>query len=113
MGSKQPTLNISRQTNYVGAAAPYRIYIDGVEVTTIKIGDSVSLKIPHKQTALKVSMVGNAMSYHKIEKEIVIFPEYCKTDTINCVISTKTNWFGVLTGGLFSAVGKVNIDVQY
>ena len=113
MDSKQLTLNITRQKNYVGAAMPYRIYIDGVEVATIKIGGRISLIIPNKQIMLKFSMVGNAMAFHKIEKEIIIFPEYCKTDTINCVISTKTDWIGILTGGLFKASGKADIDVQY
>ena len=109
----QFTLNITRQKNFVGAAMPYRICVNGKEVATIKIGGNVSIQIPNQRTILKVSMVGNGMAFHRIEKEVVIFPEYSKSNVINCEIVTKANWFGVFTWGLIRAVGSAVINVNY
>ena len=53
------------------------------------------------------------MTFHSVEKDVVIFPEYCKSNVINCEIVTNTNWVGALSGGLFGAVGKLVINVNY
>lgn len=106
-------LNIKRDNSMTGAAMPYRIIVNGKEEAKLTIGKNLSLEIPKEQIALKVSMVGNAMTFHRIGKEIVIFPQYCKTNIINCIITTKLNWFGMLTMGLFQAVGKTEISVEY
>lgn len=110
---EQLTLNIKRQSSFTGMAMPYRIYINGVEMATIKNGGSVSLQIPNQQSVLKVSMVGNSMTFHSVEKDVVIFPEYCKSNVINCEIVTNINWIGALSGGLFGAVGKLVININY
>lgn len=96
-----------------GCAMPYRIIVNGKEEAKLTIGKSLSLEIPKEQTTLKVSMVGNALTFHKIEKEIVIFPQYCKTNIVNCSITTKINWLGYLTLGLFQAMGRTEINVEY
>lgn len=106
-------LNIKRDNSMIGGAMPYRIIVDGKEEAKLTIGKSFSLEILKKQVTLKVSMVGNAMTFHKIEKEIVVFPQYCKTNIVNCAITTKLNWLGVLTLGLFQALGRVEINVEY
>lgn len=106
-------LNISRDKSFVGAAMPYRIIINGKEMNKIKNGESLSFELPSIQSTLKVSMTGNSMTFHKIEKEVVLFPQYCKTGVINCRIKTKFNWLGCLTFGLFQAVGRMDLDIEY
>lgn len=106
-------LDIKRDNSMTGAAMPYRIIVNGKEEAKVTIGKSLSLDIPKEQTKLKVSMVGNAMTFHKVEKEIVIFPQHCKTNTVNCLITTKLNWFGMLTLGLFQGVGRIEVKVEY
>lgn len=106
-------LNLKRDHSMTGGAMPYRIIVNGEEVAKLTIGKSFSLEIPKEQTTLKVSMVGNAMTFHKMEKEIVVFPQYCKTDVINCSITTKLNWIGFMTMGLLQAMGRTEISVEY
>ncbi len=107
-------LNICRSKSFVGAAMPYRIIINGSEVGNILIGNRMSFDIPNTQSSLKVSMIGNSLTFHKIEKEVVLFPQYCKTGGINCVVKTTVNWIGLLTFGLLQAVGKIEIgDIEY
>lgn len=106
-------LNISRKKSFVGSAMPYRILINGMEVDKIKIGTNVSYELPNAQSTLKVSMVGNTLSFHNIEKEVVLFPQYCKTGIIDCIIRTKLNWLGFLTYGLLQAVGRMDLEIVY
>ena len=106
-------LNISRDKAFVGAAMPYRISINGEEMGKVSVGKSVSYELPSIQSTLKVSMVGNSISFHKIEKEIVVFPQYCTTGNVNCKIITKLNWLGLLTLGILQAIGKMEIEIEY
>lgn len=107
------TLNINRDKAFVGAAMPYRIIINGTEVGKIKIGKSITCELPNAQSSLKVSMVGNSLTFHKIEKEVVLFPQYCKTGVIKCTIRTKFNLIGYLSFGLLQAVGRTELEIEY
>ena len=82
-------LIISRDKSFVGAAMPYRVIVNGRELCKMKIGDTMSFELPNIQMAIRVSMVGNSMTIHSIEKEMVLFPQYCKTGVVNCKIKTK------------------------
>ena len=106
-------LNISRDKAYVAAAMGYRILIDNQEVGKIKIGQTMTLNIPDKPTSLKVSMVGNAMNIHRMEKEVVLFPEKSSSGIVECSINTKPNWLGILTSGFIQAVGQINLTINY
>lgn len=106
-------LNISRDKSLCGAAMPYRVVINGEEKGKLKIGESKSFEMFNCQTSLEVSMVGNAFTFHKVEKRIVLFPSYCKIGTINCVIKSKINWLGLMTCGLLQAVGKLELVIDY
>ena len=106
-------LNISRDKAFVGAAMPYRIIINGKEMGKMKIGNNMSFDLPNIQSTLKVSMVGNSLTFHNIEKEVVLFPQCCKTGVVNCKIKTKFNWLGYLTLGLLQAVGRTELDIEY
>lgn len=106
-------LNICRDKAFVGAAMPYRILINGTEIGKLKTGENLSCEIPNAQSSLKVSMVGNSLAFHKIEKETVLFPQYCKTGVISCNIKTKFNWIGYLTFGFLQAVGKTELEIEY
>lgn len=110
---KTVKLKISRDKAIVGAAMPYRIVINGTEVGKMKIGDTMFYELPDTQSTLIVSMVGNSLTFHKIEKEIVLFPQYCKTGIISCNIKTKLNWLGFLTFGLLQAIGRTELDLEY
>lgn len=106
-------LNISRDKSFVGAAMAYRVYVNNQEVDKIKVGKSISLDIPDAPATIKVSMVGNAVTIHPIEKEKVIFPEKSVTGIIDCMITTKPNWLGIFTSGLFQAIGKTDLIISY
>lgn len=106
-------LNIKRDKSATGCAMSYRIVVGGKEVTKLRIGKEFSMDIPNAQTTLKVSMVGNSFTFHKIEKEVVVFPQNCKSGVIDCLISTKMNMLGVMTFGLIQAVGRAEIQVNY
>lgn len=107
------TLNITRDKALVGAVMPYRVVISGTEFGQLKKGKSMSCEFPNAQTSLRVSMVGNSLTFHKIEKEVALFPQYCKTGVINCYIKTKFNWIGYLTFGLLQAVGRMELEIEY
>lgn len=106
-------LNISRDKALVGAAMPYRVIINGTEKGKIKIGGNMSFELPDTRSTLKISMVGNSLTFHNIEKEVVLFPQYCKTGVINCKINTKFNWLGYLTFGFLQAVGRTELNIEY
>lgn len=106
-------LNITRDKSFAAAAMPYRIIVNGEELATIKVGKTLSFDIPNSKSTLKIAMVGNAMSFHNIEKQVVLFPEYCKTGEIDCLITTKLNVFGVIFGGLFQPVGRAELKIVY
>ena len=106
-------LNINRDKSIMGAAMPYRIMINGTELGKLNFGKSLSFELENVQSTLKVTMMGNSIVYHKVEKEVVLFPQYCKTGNINCRISTQCNWVGYLTLGLLQAVAKIELDIEY
>lgn len=92
----------------------YRIFLDDNLYVEIKAGKDVILELPHKDTiALKVSMKGNSFNLHKIEKEVVVFPEYSKSGVIECVISTKMNWFGFISIGILQSIERIIVDLKY
>ena len=104
-------LKITRDKAYVGAAMPYRVYIDGEEKCMLLLGQTVVLDVPEKKITLKVSMAG--MMIHKIEAEAIIYPENCKDGIVNCTIKTKANFKGIFSLGLGKAPGKPEIIVEY
>lgn len=106
-------LNISRDKSFVGAAMPYRIFINREEKDKLKLGKSISFDLQNTQSTLKVSMAGKSFMFHKIEKEVVLFPQHCKTGIINCKIKTKLNWLGFMTLGLLQAVGRTELEIEY
>lgn len=110
---KTIVLAITRKWALCAAAMPCRISVNGQEVAKLKVGGSCSCEISDERTVLRVSIVGNAISLHKAEKEVVLFPEYCRSNTVKCVISTKMNWLGFLTLGLFQAMARIEIEVEY
>ena len=106
-------LNISRDKAFVGGAMPYRIIINGTEKGKIRTGKNMLFELPDTQSTLKISMIGNSLTFHNIEKEVVLFPQYCKTGVINCKIRTKFNWLGYLTLGLLQAIGRTELNIEY
>ena len=106
-------LNIRRDKSLTGYAAPYRIFIDGREMTKVSSGEKVSLIIPKQKCILKISMVGNSIAFHEVKKEVALFPEHCKSGIINCYISTKMKLGGVVTFGLLRSIGEVATDIEY
>lgn len=106
-------LNVKREKAWVGAAVPYRVLIDGREVAKLSLGGSKTIEIPNRPIVLKVSMVGNSMAIHNIEKQVIIYPQYCKTGMVNCIIHTKIQWGGAMTLGIAQAMAKMDIEVNY
>lgn len=110
---KNLKLHIYRDKALVGAAMYYRVIINEVETGKLRIGKDMTLEIPNTQSTLKVSMVGNSFTFHKIEKSVVLYPQYCINGMINCKINTKLNWLGFLTLGLLQAIGRVELQIDY
>ena len=54
-------LNIRRDKSLTGYAAPYRIFIDGREMTKVSSGEKVSLIIPKQ----KLTKVDRASAWNK------------------------------------------------
>lgn len=106
-------LNITREKAMVASAMPYSISLNNKNIGKLKNGQEMSYELPNTQSTLKVSMVGNFFTVHKLEKEVVLFPHYSKTAHITCKINTKINWLGLLTFGLFQAVGKIELNAIY
>lgn len=106
-------LNITREKSFVGVAMPYRIIINGEEVGKVRSGGTLSVEIPNVNSTLEVSVVGNAMTFHPVKAYENLVPQYCKKGIINCVIKTKANVLGVLTSGIFQAVGRLELYVNY
>lgn len=106
-------LNITRGKSFVGAAMPYRISVNGIELGKIALGKTMSFDIRKVQSSLQVSMVGNSMTFHKVEKEIVLFTQNSKSGVINCFVDTKLDFIGFITLGLLKAVGRLEIRVSY
>lgn len=104
-------LKITRDKSVVGAAMPYRVYIDGEQKCMLLLGQTVVLDVPEKQIFLKVSMAG--MMIHKIEAEAIIYPEKCKDGIVNCTVKTKADLKGILSFALGKAPGKPEITVEY
>lgn len=106
-------LNIRRAPAFVAAAMPYRVTLDGMEIARLSVGGTASVRIPVRQGILKVAMVGNSMTFHAIEKSVVLTPQKCKVGEIQCTINTKLNVGGFFSMGLGSRMGDLSIDVRY
>lgn len=104
---------IRRHRSLTGAAMPFRIMVNGRELTKLNIGQKYMTDLPKEQFTLKISMVGNAFTFHKLEKEVVVFPAYCKRGSIYCDISVRINWLGCFTFGIFQAVGYPEVQIRY
>lgn len=106
-------LTVIRDNSFTSAAMKYPIAVNNHGVGSLSIGQSLACHVNEEQHVLKVSVIGNNLTLHKMEKEVVLFPKYCKTGKINCYITTQINWIGMLTLGLLQAVGKIEIRVEY
>lgn len=107
------TLLIKRRKAYVASLVKYRIIINGKELCQLKDGGLFQTKVSANPTSLRVSVWGNSLAVHKMEKEILLWPQYCERGQINCVIKTKTNWIGLITIGLLAPQGNIDIGVDY
>lgn len=103
-----------RKKTWMAHAMKFRIIIDGNNVAEIKAGKEMTIDIPfQKIVPIKLSMKGNVWNIHKIEKEMVLFPEFCTNKTIECLVNTKTNWLGFISMGLLQAVCNIEVDLIY
>ena len=48
---------------------------------------------------------------NKIKKEVIIYPDNYDTKKINCIITSKLNALGTLSGGLLGAVGRLELNI--
>ena len=106
-------LFITRDKALLGAAVPYRVFIDGKEMCKLSFGQSVSDDIPEKKTSLKFLMVGSSFVLHNVEKEVTLFPDKCKTNIVDCTITTKVNYWGWFTLGIMEATCRPEIKIVY
>lgn len=106
-------LYITRDKSILGAAIPYRIFIDNVEECKLAFGQTASFDIQFRQTTLKVEMVGSSFITKKVEKKVTLHPDRCKSGVIACMISTKINRLGLFSLGLFLPSCIPEIKIEY
>lgn len=104
------SFRIKREKSFIGCAMPFRIIIDGKEVTKLSNGGEYSMQLPNKDFMLKVYMCGNAITIHKVEAETLICPSQYN-GKINCTISVKPKLLGILSMGLLSAPGTLEFNM--
>ena len=106
-------LYITRSKSILGAAIPYRVFIDNVEKCKLAFGQTTSFDIQPRQTVLKVEMVGSSFITKKVEKKVTLHPDRCKSDIMTCTISTKINWLGFFSLGLLQPSCMPEIKIEY
>lgn len=89
----------------------------------IKIGNNDEYKFSKGQTRtyivdespipIHIRMFGNAIQFHKIISESVIFPSFQKSAEIECEVSITPNWIGGLSLGLLQPVSKIKVEIKY
>lgn len=92
---------------------PYRIKIDGREVTKISAGGDVVVNVPMTPFRLDFEMVGNSMSFHPIRSTLNVDPRHSQSGQMRCHLETKANWAGILVSGIFFPIGKLKVDFRY
>ena len=92
---------------------PYRISINGEVRGKLWNGKSIDIVIAAEQSVLLVEVKGNWLSPHKIRKEVVLFPQYCKEGRIRCRVVTRHSWLDTITLGLIHAAGSLEVEVEY
>lgn len=107
------TLRITRDKSFVGAIMPYRIKIDGREITKISTGGDVVINVPMTPFKVDIEMVGNSMNFHPIRSTLNIDPRHSKSGCMYCHLTTKPNWAGIIVSGLFFPIGKLVVNFNY
>lgn len=107
------TLRVKRKWGYVGAAMPYRIKFEGYEVGSIATGQETVVTIPCRPGTLSFEMLGNGLMIHKLSASFFVDPKKCPLRRIDCVINTKSKLSGMITGGLFSPMAKVELETKF
>ena len=95
-------LYITRNKSILGAAIPYRVFIDDVEKCKLAFGQTTSFE-----------MVGSSFITKKVEKKVTLHPDRCKSDIMTCTISTKINWLGFFSLGLLQPSCMPEIKIEY
>lgn len=107
------SLNVKRKSSYIGMVMPYKIMINGIERGRVNNGCECNIDIPSEQCVLGVALVGNSFTFHKMAKEIVLFPQNNKSGIIKCEIVTSPNLVGIFTLGIFGAIGSLQLKITY
>ncbi len=104
-------VNVKRDKALLGWFTFFRIWVNGKKVAKVFIGGRASFEIPNQRAVLEVSMFGSFWYFSKVRKEVLLFPEYCQTNVINCCIKPKMNWVEML---IYTAKrGWMEIEVEY
>ena len=97
---------------FVGAVLPYHLFINGKEMGKIKKGKNTSYELPYAQSTLKVSIPRTSL-IHKVEKEVVLFPQFCNKGIINCTIVSKLNLLGFISLGIVQPHYVISLHIEY
>lgn len=106
-------IRIHRKKGVYGFGTPLCVKFGNEPEFKLFVGQEKSLAMPNVPTSLVVGMYGNAIQFHKVKSENVVFPEYQKSKTIVCEVTIKPNWVGCLTMGLLQPVSKIQVDINY
>lgn len=106
-------IRIHRKKGFYGFGTPLCVKFGAEPEFKLFVGQDKTLTMSNVPTPLSVGMYGNALQFHKVKSEKVVFPEYQKSETIVCEISIKPNWVGCLTLGLLQPVSKIQVDINY
>lgn len=108
-------LSISCAGSLLSRGNRYIIYFNDMKLDPISKITGMDYIIAKKQGVLRITEFGSNVSFHKITKDIVLFPEYIQNteDRIECVVTATTNWLGVLTFGMLAPLRRLTIEVKY
>ena len=108
------TLNIRRDGSLAGAAVPYYIFINGMEVGALAVGKKLAVQIPADKKSILVASQGkNTLMPHQIKGQVILHPEYCEKAEINCIIKTRFKIAGLASFGWLQPIGETEITVDY
>lgn len=106
-------IRIHRKKKFYSSGTPLCVKFGDEQEFKLFIGQEKILSVPDKPVPLSIGMFGNALQLHKVRNESVVFPDYQKSDIIDCELNVIPNWVGAITFGLLGPVSKIVVNTNY
>lgn len=106
-------IRIKRAKGVYCFAIPIKVKYGNNQEFKLNNGQEIILPLSEKRAVLTVELYGNSFQFHRVTSRKVIFPEFQKSEMMDCVISVKPNWIGTLSLGLLQATATITISIKY